>query len=517
MNQPKTHLRNIYRTPFQERSRRDFLRLDMNENPDGLPDEFVREVLKCIDANSLSMYPEYTSLITKIADHNNVGSENICIANGSDGAIKYIFDAYVAPGDHVLLTAPTFAMYPVYCEMFDARSVFVPYRDDFSFPLNQFLESICEDIRLAVLVNPNNPTGVAISRSDFLKVISRCCDNDVMCIVDEAYFYYYDETFIQDIKTFENLIVLRTFSKVCSLAGARVGYAAASPEITLNLNKVRPTYDVNGFAALFAERILDAPQLVAQAIENAREGKDFLVNQLRQNNIECVAGMANFVLIKCPGLVGKLVDELRKEKILVSGGFKQHFLKDYLRVTVGSLSKMTHFFDVFFCTVAKIYRNKFEGFMIRRILVVLKKGLRIFGIDPGKVLQYVRRWSLVKAVEMQGLSDMMVRLRKIVPDISQQEFTESLSFNDYAELKRRALQAFQCELMLETTEFLDKEKISVVDIGDSAGTHMLYLKNLLGKAFDLEALSVNLDPRAIEKIKALGGGCALEKSRGNPT
>jgi len=346
--QSKAHLRKVYRTPFQEKSRRDFLRLDRNENPDGLSDEFVRETLRSIDASRLSMYPEYTSLIAKIAAHNNVQPENICISNGSDSAIKYVFDAYISSGDQVLITDPTFAMYPVYCEMFNSVPTVVPYREDLSFPLDEFLKAICQDIRLTVLVNPNNPTGVAISRSDFLNIINRCWDNDVLLIVDEAYFYYYDETFIQDIKAYNNLIVLRTFSKVCALASARIGYAAASPEIIQNLNKVRPTYDVNGFAVLFAEEILDAPQLIEQEIENAREGKDFLLNQLRQNNVECMAGEGNFVLIKCPGFVKKLIAALRQENILVSGGFKQGFLKDYLRITVGNIQTMQQFCDAFF-------------------------------------------------------------------------------------------------------------------------------------------------------------------------
>jgi len=355
--QPKPHLQKVYRTPFHEKSRQAFLRLDMNENPDSLPEEFVKEVLRRIDANSLSMYPEYTSLITKIADHNNIEPENICISNGSDGAIKYIFDAYISPGDQVLLTAPTFAMYPVYCEMFEAKPLFIPYRDDFSFPLNQFLERICEDIRLAVLVNPNNPTGVTISRPDFLEIISRCLDNDVLLIVDEAYFYYYDETFIQDIKTFSNLIILRTFSKVCALAGARIGYAAGNPGIVQNLNKVKPTYDVNGFAVLFAEKLLDAPELIAQEIKKSAQGKDFLVSQLQQNNVKFMAGEANFVLIKCPGCVRKLIEALRKEKVLVSGDFKQDFLKDYLRVTVGNIQTMRYFLDVFLVLWKNLYKT----------------------------------------------------------------------------------------------------------------------------------------------------------------
>ena len=357
MPQAKPHLKKLYRTPMLKNSRRGFLRLDMNESVDGVPGEFIKEVLAEIDSEFLATYPEYDALIKKIARHDCINSENICLSNGSDGAIKYLFDAYVSLKDTILLTDPTFAMYPVYCQMFDAHPIMIPYYDDFSFPLNIFLNAIQSDIRMAVIVNPNNPTGSIIKRSDMEKILNKCADQDVLLIIDEAYFYYYDETFIPDIKTYNNLVVLRTFSKLCGLASVRIGYAAACPEIIQNLNKVRPTYDVNGFAASFAEKILDTPGLIEQVIGQVNQGKDFLTSQLKQNNITYKDSKANFVLIKCPGFAEKLIDRLRKENILVSGGFKQGFLKDHLRVAVGNIQSMRHFCDVFIALWKELYKT----------------------------------------------------------------------------------------------------------------------------------------------------------------
>jgi len=347
MPQDKLHLKDLYRTPIFGNSRKGFLRLDMNESVDGLPEAFVREVLSGVDGEFLAVYPEVGTLIHKIAGHNNIEPENICVSNGSDGAIKHIFDSYVSPGDKVLFTDPTFAMYPVYCRMYDARPVILPYGEDFSFPLDGFLEVIGPDIRLAIVVNPNNPTGTVIEMPNLKKILVKCAVHDVLLIIDEAYFYYYDKTFIEEIKSYNNLVILRTFSKLCGLACARLGYASACPEIVSNLNKVRPTYDVNGFAIRFAETLLDQPKLIEEAITVVNQGKEFLKNQLDSKQFEYRTGNANFILIRCPGRVQEIIQGLYKKNILVGGDFSQDFLKDYLRVTVGSVERMRVFWDAF--------------------------------------------------------------------------------------------------------------------------------------------------------------------------
>lgn len=139
--------------------------------------------------------------------------------------------------------------------------------------------------------------------------------------------------------------------------------------------------------------------------------------------------------------------------------------------------------------------------MFRR---VLKKILQIVGINPSDLIQKISRWSISHSVRENKFVELIERLRQIAPDISRQELTAMSGYNDYWELKRRALQAFQCAMMLKALEPLTVKNLTVVDIGDSAGTHMLYLKELTKDKFDIDAIGVNLDPAAIEKIKARG-------------
>ena len=137
---------------------------------------------------------------------------------------------------------------------------------------------------------------------------------------------------------------------------------------------------------------------------------------------------------------------------------------------------------------------------------LLKKSLKSIGIDARDVHERLSGYSIKLAVKSNGYSEILEKLRAIVPDISDQESSEASTFNDYWELKRRALQAFQCDMMLKALEKIGggKKEVTVVDIGDSAGTHMLYLKELTKDRFDIKTVSVNLDPRAIKKIEARG-------------
>lgn len=343
----KAHLAGVHRSNPHSGSRREYLRLDMNEGVPGLPEDFIKASWAEIDAQVLAAYPEYEALRDKIAHHNGILPENILLSNGSDGAIKYIFDAFVSPGDRVLLTDPTFAMYPVYCRMFAAQPVVLSCGADLSFSAEDFRRLLSEDCRLAVAVNPNNPTGYAFPPAELLSLIQEAQTRDVLLVVDEAYFYFYPETVIGEINRFDNLVVLRTFSKLCGLAAARLGYAAASPAIIENLRKVQPTYDVNGLAVALAEKLLDRPEIITHLIKGTAAGKEFLLQKLASAGIDHRAGEANFILIRCNNRLPELIKVLAAENILVGGGFSHPHLQNYLRVTVGRQEIMEIFWEKF--------------------------------------------------------------------------------------------------------------------------------------------------------------------------
>jgi len=142
----------------------------------------------------------------------------------------------------------------------------------------------------------------------------------------------------------------------------------------------------------------------------------------------------------------------------------------------------------------------------------IKKTLSAIGVDPRKVYRRLSIWSVIKAAKEQELLTTLEQLRLVVPDISNQESGESPEFSDYSEVKRRLLHAYQVRIMGRLLYALNKKHVRVVDIGDSAGTHCLYFKQIFEDSHEIRTLSVNLDPRAIQKIKARGLPALLKRA-----
>jgi len=343
----RKHLTKLFRIQPNNEERRRYLRLDLNENISGLPKKFIKDVIHKIDASFLSTYPHYEELQNKIASSSGLNKSNICLTNGSDSAIQYVFEAFVSPGDKIILTDPCFAMYHVYAQIFQANEIVIPYNDKLKFPSEKFLNVMRRGIKLAVIVNPNNPAGSALSPKMIKTIAEKASRNGIILIVDEAYFYFYPKTVFSLLSRFNNIVVLRTFSKLCGMACARIGYAAGSKDVIESLEKVKPTYDVNAFGVLFATAFLDKPWVLAKMIKEFKAGKKLLNTSLRRAGLDIIETQANFTLIRCSRHVAKIVEQLRYHKILVAGNFTHKALKDCIRVTIGAPRFMKRFINVF--------------------------------------------------------------------------------------------------------------------------------------------------------------------------
>lgn len=346
MIKAKTNLKKVFRTKQDDDTRLGKLRLDMNESVEGLPKAFIKEAMLKVTPEYLATYPEYAELENIIANHNGLKRENICISNGSDAAIKFIFDAYVEENDRVLITNPTFAMYPVYCKIFKARTKIVKYGLNLEFPYDDFIRNIAPGIKMAIIVNPNNPTGSILEQEKILKIISKAKACNALVLVDEAYFYYYPKTVIKSILSFDNLIVIRTFSKLCGMASLRLGYAASCPKIIENLRKVKPTFDVNGIAVLMGKMLLSKPGVIAKLVKETNDAKEYLKEELSKLHIEFKLGFGNFILINAKRNAKTLVSNLKKRNVLVQANFRQINLRNYIRASIGDKETMKKFVNI---------------------------------------------------------------------------------------------------------------------------------------------------------------------------
>ncbi len=222
----KPHVNSFVRNTnrvFPAQGRYDKLRYDMNENPEGLPKEFVDSVLKEVTPEFLAIYPEPDRFLRKYADFVGVGFENLMCTNGSDMAIRYLLETFGEVGKEVVTVAPSFEMYWVNCNILGYKHVPVVYEPDLTLKIEKVIAAINENTRIVVLLNPNNPVGNVYTADEFEAVRRRAEEVGALVIADEAYHYFYSRTFLNEALVAPNVVVLRTFSKLMSLAAVRLG------------------------------------------------------------------------------------------------------------------------------------------------------------------------------------------------------------------------------------------------------------------------------------------------------
>jgi histidinol-phosphate aminotransferase len=277
--------------------------LDKNENGDPefarFVNRVVREVIGALAPEALYTYPEVTPLYRKLAAHLGVEAANLLLAAGSDGVIRSVFEAFVAEGDRVVITHPTFAMYAVYAMMYGAEVTALEYERSSRGPLlraEQFAEGIRRvQPRLVCLPNPDSPSGTVFVPAELRSIIEAAGDAGAVMLVDEAYYPFYEETVVPWVREYPHLVVARTFAKAWGLAGLRIGHAVASPEITRILHKVRPMYEVNTVAVAVMERMLDYRDQVEKSVKRLNDGRDSFVGEMEALGLPTIRCQGNFL------------------------------------------------------------------------------------------------------------------------------------------------------------------------------------------------------------------------------
>jgi histidinol-phosphate aminotransferase len=309
----------------------DVIKLDANENPYGCSPRVTRALAEYADVN---IYPDsgQTELRHRLQEYTGVGMGHIVAGAGSDQLIDLVMRLFLRPGDEVINCIPTFAMFRFFIELCNGIPVEVPRDENFKVDVNDIEKAITKKTKLILLATPNNPTGTLTPREDILKVL----DTGVPVMVDEAYYEFTGETVAPLVGKYNNLMVLRTFSKWAGLAGLRVGYGMFPTKIANYLLRIKEPYCVN-VAALVAVR-------------ESLEDKDYLMSNVkaiiaeRERLFSCLEAMewlrpypsqANFIL--CSVLKGKakeLQQRLEDGGILVRY-FDQPLLEDSVRISIG--------------------------------------------------------------------------------------------------------------------------------------------------------------------------------------
>lgn len=331
---------------FPEQGRYDYARYDMNENPEGLPQEFVDEVLREITPKFLATYPEHDKFRKLYADYLGVKPENVAVTNGSDMAIRFAMETFAKKGSSVVTAAPSFEMYWVNCSMLGLRHVPVSYEPDLTIDAGKIAAAIDETTDIVVLLNPNNPIGTVYTEAEARRIIEKAREVGAIVIVDEAYHYFYKHTFLPFIHEYDNVVIFRTFSKLFSLAAVRMGMMIADEKLIGYVRKSMPSFEVNAVALKFGEHLMRHTEIIQELMTAEAEGKAWLLEELSERGYETFESRGNFIFIT-PRKPAKEVEQALREKKILIKTFGNELLKNYIRVSTGSKKAMSYFLDAF--------------------------------------------------------------------------------------------------------------------------------------------------------------------------
>ncbi|MCT4598249.1 MAG: histidinol-phosphate transaminase [Vallitalea sp.] len=315
------------------------VKIDANENPYVHNKEVVNKVVDWLqDCNNIRRYPDSncTDLRVTIAKYWNVSMENVVCGVGSDQLIDSILRTFIEPGDKVLMPTPSFSMYKITTKL--NRGIPIEFslnnEEEFYYPIEKIIDLYKEHSPKCVfLCTPNNPTGNILPINDIERLLEV-----IKCpvIMDEAYGEFVSNTMIDKINKYNNIIVLKTFSKAYGLAGLRVGYGIASEEMINAVKKVIPPYHLNSFSQFFAQTVIENIDEYESYVKEIIKGRQWLYKELGLiSYVEKVyPSEGNYILIKVTN--EQIAYLLEQEKILVRGYGKEGALGNCIRITVGT-------------------------------------------------------------------------------------------------------------------------------------------------------------------------------------
>lgn len=342
------NIENLVRV-FDQNERKNFLRLDLNENPGGLSEEFVASVLSEVTPQMISQYPETLHFTEVLAEYLGTDIEHLCLVNGSAEGIRYVIQAFTSIGGKIVGVVPSYFMFQVYSEMYGRNFVKVPYNNDLTMSVENIIAELTDDTQLLILLNPNNPMGNVYTEDEFAGIAKVCKEKQITVLIDEAYHYFYPETFIRYALNERRVIVTRTFSKLFSLAGCRLGYVVGHPDDIRMVQKFCTPHNTNAFAMLFAEKILTTPGIVEELVAKFNDGRAFLVEQLDKRGYRHKGEAGNFMFIEPKTDAQTIVSRMKCEKsILIKSYPSVGEFGDCLRVTIGEKQYMKRFLEALF-------------------------------------------------------------------------------------------------------------------------------------------------------------------------
>lgn len=322
----------------------DIIKLASNENPLGCSPR----VFTTIDSglSELALYPDGNGFILKqaLSGFYNRPIAEITLGNGSNDILELIGRAFLQPGDEAIFAQHSFAVYPIVVQAVGAVGITVPAKN-WGHDLAAMAGAVTPKTRVIFIANPNNPTGTWVEK-DELDTFLRAVPENVLVVLDEAYGEYVDAADFPDgmdyLSRYPNVIVSRTFSKAYGLAGLRVGYAFAHPDITNVLNRVRQPFNVNALALRSAVAALQDQDFVARSRALNSAGMKQITEGVQSLGLSVIPSRGNFLCVHLKRAGLPVYDALLRQGVIVRP-VTNYGMPEYLRVTIGTPDENNRF------------------------------------------------------------------------------------------------------------------------------------------------------------------------------
>lgn len=314
------------------------IRLDANESFLEIPDYIEADMLHRISELHLNRYPDplATGVCKGFGEYFGISSDLITVGNGSDELLTLLTQTIMMKGEKLVYTTPDFSMYKCYGYLAENECIEFKKNDDFTIDVDALIELINkESARMLIFSNPCNPTGVGLSREEVLRLVAGV--PDCLVVVDEAYMEFWNQSVLNEVENYNNMMVLKTCSKSFRMAGIRCGFAIANRTVTNAMRAVKSPYNVNSITQVAAETIFSYPDDLDEATARVIKSRDELYNAVRlladkySDKLSLLPTVANFVYVKMPtGEAKRVFEAMKKDGIIV------RCMGDYLRINCGT-------------------------------------------------------------------------------------------------------------------------------------------------------------------------------------
>ena len=322
-------------TPGEQPKNMRYTKLNTNESPFPPSKKAIKEASAAAKRLELYPDPECTELVNLGAAAFGVSPDEIIFTNGSDEILQFAFMAY---GEHgAVFPNITYGFYNVFAKLHSVEYSEIPLKPDFTIDIKDYI-----GVNKAVFIaNPNAPTGIALTLSDIEKIVSSNKDNVV--VIDEAYVDFGAESSVKLINKYDNILVVGTFSKSRSMAGARLGYGIGSKALISDLNTIRYStnpYNINRMTMAAGIGTLKDKAYTDKCCKTVINNRNYLQSELEKLGFEYLPSSANFIFAKNPKIEGEKLYLALKEKGVLVRHFGKPLISDYLRITIGTKKQM---------------------------------------------------------------------------------------------------------------------------------------------------------------------------------